>query len=213
MRWKFLVTGVLCLVVCAVISALPTTHTTTSAIQGYVFNQNCQPVSGVYVKITDSWTGEIYGEGMSDASGYYYIPLKECSVGREVDISWKKGNCSRQEFGLLIPKENYISRTLYTYMTIETEEKSVTVFVYDYSSGQRVSNVTVSAEDARTLIWLAKAVTNEEGVAIVRLPANITVNIYANANNERNDILGGQELGVDTHANRIVTIYVEKVRR
>ena len=199
----------LCLALFATTSTPSVTHT-SPIIQGYVYNQNRQPVSGVYVRVVDSETAELYGEGVTDTDGYYCITLKRGAVGRYVDISWRKGHHSRQEFGLLIPTEDYVSRVLYTYMTTEVEERVLTVFVYDYPYGYGVPNVTVSVEDARTLTWVAKGVTNERGVVMLKVPANITVNVYANVNSERSDILGGQELGVGTYTNGTVILYVER---
>jgi len=180
-------------------------------IRGYVYDQNRYPVCGAYVKVVDSKTAELYGEGVTDDKGYYQVVLNKSAVGRHVDIYWRKSNCSREEFGLLIPKKDYISRILYTYMTLESdeEERTITVFVYDYPYGHGVPNVTISVEDAATLEWLAKGVTNDEGVAVIEVPVGIEVNVYADAFDERADVLGGQELGVHTLADTIVTIYVE----
>jgi len=182
-------------------------------IRGYVYDQNRQPVSGAYVKVVDSITAEVYGEGVTDANGYYQVVLNKSAVNRHVDIYWRKDDCSREEFGLLIPKEDYISRILYTYMTLEEvkgeKKRTITVFVYDYPYGGSVSNVTISVENARTLEWVAEGVTNDEGVATLEVPAGIEVNVYADVNDVRADVLGGQELGVSTLADTVVTIYVE----
>jgi len=192
--------------------ALALTSEPSPVIRGFVYDQNRQPVSGAYVKVVDSITAEVYGEGVTDANGYYQVVLNDSAVGRHVDIYWQKGKCSREEFGLLIPKKDYVSRILYTYMTLESEEvekRTITVFVYDYPYGRGVSNVTISVENAATLEWVAEGVTNDDGIAVIEVPANIEVNVYADVFDERADLLGGQELGVHTLTDTVVTIYVE----
>ena len=208
MRRKLYILAVaLILVLLPVLTALSEPAPT---IRGYVYDQNRKPVVGAHVKVVDSITGEVYGESATDADGYYQVVLNKSAVGRHVDIYWQKGSCSREEFGLLIPTQNYISRILYTYMTLESdEERTITVFVYNYPYGGGVPNVTISVENAETLEWITHAVTDDEGVAVLKVPAGIEVNVYADAFDEREDLLGGQELGVHTLTDTVVTIYVE----
>ena len=179
------------------------------AIQGYVYNHQRQPVPGATIVVKDSKTGEIYGNGTTDANGYYKVFLAEKAVGKHVDIYWEKDGHKRDEMGYLIPKKDFVSRPIYTYMSVDLDEKTITVFVYNYPSGEGVPNVTLIAENAETLEILAKATTDADGVAVLKVPANLEVNVWANPDSKRSDLLGGQELGVHTVVDTIVTIYVE----
>ncbi len=178
-------------------------------LQGFVYNHERKPVPGATVTIKDSMTGEIYGNATTDERGYWRAVLSEKAVGKHIDLYWEKNNCKRDEMGYLIPKKDFVSRAIYTYMTVELNEKTVTAFVYDYPSGEPVKDVTLIVEDAKTLDILARAKTDSHGTATFLVPANSEINIWANPEHERRDILGGQELGISMRTNCIVTIYVE----
>jgi|GEM_PF-3375949 len=206
---KFLIPFAICLILFLSLFGGVLSQQSLPAIQGYVYNHERQPVPGAAVVVKDSKTGEIYGNGTTDENGYYKVLLAEKAVGKQVDIYWEKDGHKRDEMGYLIPKKDFVSRPIYTYMTVNLDEKTITAFVYNYPSGEGVANVTLIAEDAETLQVLAKATTDADGVAKLLVPANLEVNVWANPNGERGDILGGQELGVHTVSDTIVTIYVE----
>ncbi len=181
-------------------------------VRGYVYDQNRQPVSGVSVKICDSQDGTLFGEGFTNSQGYFAVQLNDSAVGRHVDIYWTKWSYSREEFGLLIPYRGYKSRLLYTYMTLPNNTAELVVYVYDYPSGDGVTNLTVSVENAQTTEIIATGVTDANGVARIPVPSGVELNAYANLNSTRADVLPGQELGIHPWSGTVpATIYVEKL--
>jgi len=200
------------LLIASLLGAVALNASNPVVVQGYVYDQNRQPVPGVSVKICDSQNSAVYGEGVTNSQGYFAVQLNDSAVGRHVDIYWTKWSYSREEFGLLIPYRGYKSRLLYTYMTLPNDSAELVVYVYDYPSGDGVSNLTVSVENAQTTEIIATGVTDANGIARIRVPSGVELNAYANLNSTRPDVLGGQELGIHPWSGTVpATIYVEKL--